>query len=91
MGIDHSLPAGPLAAAWIITSLLYKLPDPFWLVSMLAFLFILPIQALANRINATVAPIHDPNRRFTGWNIATVAGGGIFFLLAIIGLFSPDT
>jgi hypothetical protein len=58
---------------------------------MLAFLFIPPIQALANRINATMAPGHDPNRRFSGWNIATVAGGGIFFLLGIIGSFVPDT
>jgi hypothetical protein len=90
IGIDHSVPAGPLAAAWIITSLLYKLPDPFWLVSLLAFLFILPIQALANRINETMAPGHDQNRRLTGWNIAAVAGGGIFFVLAIIGSFVLD-
>jgi hypothetical protein len=90
-GLDHSLPAGPLAAGWIITSLLWRLPDPYWLVSMLAFIFVLPIQALANRVNATMAPGHDPNRRFTGWNIATVAGGTIFFLLAIIGSVLPDT
>jgi hypothetical protein len=47
--------------------------------------------ALANRINATMAPGHDPNRRFTGWNIAAVASDGIFFLLAVIGSFVPDT
>ena len=90
-GLEHSLPAGPLAAGWIITSLLWRLPDPFWLVSMLAFLFLLPVQALANRVNATMAPGHDPNRRLSGWNIAAVAGGGIFFLLAVIGSFVPDT
>lgn len=90
LGLQQSIPAGPLAAGWIITSILWKLPDPYWLVSTLSFLFMLPVQALANRINATVSPHHDPNSRFTWWNLAGMAAGSIVLILAIIGLFMPD-
>jgi hypothetical protein len=87
---DASLPAVPLAAGWIAATLLWRLPDPFWLVSMLSFLFLLPVQAMANWINATVAPGHDPNRRFTACNIAAVVAGGIITVLAVIAAFNPD-
>jgi hypothetical protein len=90
LGLSETIPAGPLAAGWIITSLLWRLPDPYWLVSMLPFLFMLPVQALANRINATVAPRHDPNRRFTAWNWVGVVFGVIFMILIIVGMFLPD-
>jgi len=61
LGLPQTILAGPLTAGWIITSLLWRLPEPYWRISMLSFLFMLPVQALANRINATVAPHHDPN------------------------------
>jgi hypothetical protein len=92
LDLQQSLPAGPLAVGWIITTLLGnllgKLPDPYWvvsLVSMFSFVFFLPVQALANRINARIAPDHDPNRGFTGWNRAGVAVGAIMLMLAILG------
>ena len=78
LGLHQSVPAGPLATGWIITSLLWKLPDPYWLVSALSFLFMLPVQALANRINSTITPHHDPNRRFTVWNLVGAVVGAIF-------------
>jgi len=90
LDLHQSVPAGPLAAGWIITTLLWKLPDPYWLLSNLAFLFILPVQAVANRINSTVAPDHDPNRHFTAWNLVGVASGAVLMILAIIGTFLPD-
>lgn len=89
---ERSLPpisAGWLAAGWIIVSLLWKLPDPYWLVSCLAFFFILPVQKTVNEINAQYAPDHDQNNRFRVWNIAAVVAGGIFLILIIIGSFLP--
>lgn len=79
--------AGFLAAGWIITTFLWGLPDPYWVVGELAFVFVLPVQTLANRINAKIAPDHDPNRRFSAWNIVVVA---VFIILAIIGASLPD-
>jgi len=90
IGLHQSIPTAVLAIGWVLTTLLWKLPDPYWLVSSLSFLFILPAQALANRINATIVPDHDPNRRFTAWNFACVAVVAAFLILAIVGSFLPD-
>jgi hypothetical protein len=82
-------PAGPLAAGWIITTLLWKLPDPYWLVSTFAFVFILPVQRAANRINLIVTPHHEVNQRFTGWNWVGIVLGAIWLVLGIIGTIVP--
>jgi hypothetical protein len=82
-----SLHAGLLAAGWIICNLLWKLPDPYWLVCFAAVLFIVPVQRLATRINISVAPNHDRNTKFTPWNWAIVAVGGIILALDFVVLF----
>ena len=82
-------PAGALAAGWIVTTLLWRLPDPYWLVSFAAVLFMLPIQSAINSINAKEAPDHDRNGRFSAWNIAGVVIGGLFVILGVIGTFLP--
>ena len=41
-----------------------------------------------NRV-AGEAPAHDPNRRLTGWNIAAVPLGGLFWALVVIGTSVP--
>jgi hypothetical protein len=79
------LAAGPLAAGWIILTVSWKLPDPYWWVTMLAFLFMLPVQAHANRLNAAAAPGHDENSKFRGWNWVGILVGATFLLLAAIG------
>jgi hypothetical protein len=84
------LASGWLATAWIITTLMHKLPQPWWLISLAAVLFVVPVQARANRINAELSPEHDRNSRFTGWNWAIVVFGGIFLLLVLIGSFAPE-
>jgi len=90
VGVSQSVAAGPLAIGWIITTVLWKLPDPYWLVSEFAFLFMLPPVAAANRINAKVLPNHNPNGRFTAWNWVAIVLGGILVVLAVIGSFVPD-
>jgi len=84
-----AIPAGPLAAGWIATTLLWRLPDPYWLVSFLAIAFLLPVQSTINSMNAKVAPSHDKNARFSGWNIFGLVVGGLFFILGVIGSFLP--
>jgi len=86
----QSLAAGPLAAGWIVMTMLWKLPDPYWLVTYGAIFFMLPVQACANRINAAVAPGHDANSRFTAANWIIAVVGGLLFLMAIIGTFMPE-
>jgi uncharacterized membrane protein YbjE (DUF340 family) len=83
------LAAGPLAIGFMITSVLWRLPDPFSLVSLLAVLFLLPVQRAANRINAEQAPLHKPNAHFSAWNIVTIIIGGIILILSVMGMLFP--
>jgi len=83
------LAAGAVATAWIISSLCWRAPDPYWLLGMISLFLNLPVQAAANRVNAVVAPGHNPNSRFTLWNWLIVVPGGIFWILAMIGAFLP--
>jgi hypothetical protein len=85
-----SFPASPglLAVAWIILALTSRLPVPYWLICWLTPLVLIPVQDTVNRLNAVIVPGHDPNSRFSGWNIAGVLIGGILFVFSMIGAFS---
>ena len=84
---SSTLLAGPLAIGWIVATLLWKLPDPYWWLSMFAFVPLLPVQAHANRLNAQVSPSHDRNTSLRGWNWLALTLGGTFLLLALAGTF----
>lgn len=88
--ISGSIEPGALAAGWIVFTIVAKLPDPFWLASFLAVLFLIPVQMAANEINLAGSPNHDPNRKFSGWNIAAVVIGGPLFMFAVVGTFLPS-
>ncbi|MDB5736068.1 MAG: hypothetical protein JWN16_2705 [Alphaproteobacteria bacterium] len=89
MNVPAVLPAGPLTVAWIVTELLYKLPDPWGLLCLLSIVWLLPAQMVANRVNRAAVPDHNPNTSFSGWNWAAITIGGIILVLAIIGAFLP--
>lgn len=78
------------AAAWIIPSLLWRLPDPYWLVTYLSIFALIPVQRVVNRLNAQVAPGHDANARLNGWNWLAVFPGLPVFALAVWGTFFPE-
>jgi hypothetical protein len=54
--VEGGLQAGLLALALFILSLLWRLPDPWWLVGLAAFVPMLPVQSAVNEINARLAP-----------------------------------
>ncbi len=85
-----TLQAGALAAVWIVMTLLWRLPDPYWLVTYLSVLALLPVQVAVNAINKAAAPEHDPNSRFSGWNWFVVVFGGLTLLLAVYGTLYPQ-
>jgi hypothetical protein len=87
--IQDAVPAGPLAAGWIIFTILGRLPDPYWLVSLLSIAFLLPVQEAVNEINLVVSPTHSPNSAFTRWNVLAVVVGGLFLALLLVGTFLP--
>jgi hypothetical protein len=90
-GIRTSVTAGSMAAAWILISLTWRLPDPYSVVTFLAFIPMIVIQSVASELNAKVAPGSDTNSRFSGLNIVGIVIGGLIFILAMIGAFMPPT
>ena len=83
--LKESIAAGPLAVVWIILSLSWKLPDPYSFLTLFSVLPLIPVQNVVNKMNQTANPACEENRRFTAWNIATVALVVVFFILALIG------
>jgi hypothetical protein len=93
-GQSHNIPRtiapGPLAAGFILLSVLYKLPDPYWLLSFFAVLFLVPVQMAANEINLATSPKHDRNSTLSKWNLVVVVIGGLCFALALVATFLPS-
>jgi hypothetical protein len=85
MGLHRGPPIIPLALAWMIVKIIGLLPAPLPWISLSGFVFLLPVQAYANRINSEKVPTHDGNARLTKANWAWVLVGGCFLLLALIG------
>lgn len=88
--VPHLEGAGVLAIAFFLINGAWRLPDPYWMLSLLAFLPLLPAQAAANRINRQVAPDAPKNDAYTGANVTLIVLGAIFLLLVIIGLTVPE-
>ena len=84
-GISFPSSPGLLAAGWIILALASRLPAPYWLMGWLTPLVLLPVQNTINHLNTAIAPNHDPNTQFSGWNIAVIIVVAIFILLVVIG------
>jgi hypothetical protein len=89
-GIDPTPPFGILAACYVLATISWRLPGAFWLITFLNVIFLLPVQAYVNRINAVAVPGHDPNSRFGVWNWIAAVGGSILLILAFIGSFLPN-
>ena len=86
-GGTRALPAGALAAGWMVVTFLWQLPGRYSLVANLSCLFMVPVQAAANRING-IADSHNRNARFTVWNWLTIALGGTVLVLDALGMFA---
>jgi hypothetical protein len=76
--------------AYLVLSALWRLPDPYWLVTLLAFLPLLPANSLARRLNARLAPEAEASVPWSVANTVTLAIGGVILALAVIGTFMPE-
>jgi len=88
--VGGNLQAGLLALMLFLLGALWRLPDPWWVVGLGAFLPLLPVQSTVNELNRRLAPQADPNVRFGGWNIVALIAGGILVLAALLGAFIGD-
>lgn len=74
------------AASYLVLSLLWSLPDPWWLVSLLAFVPLVPVVRATTQILDTVTLDRDRNAEFSGANMIGVCIGAIMLLLVFAGL-----
>ncbi len=87
--VKTSISPGVLAVGWVITTFMWRLPDPAWLIAYGAVFFLVPVQKVVNDVNHALYPDHDPNTRFTGWNIAGIVVGGLLLGLILFGTLMP--
>jgi hypothetical protein len=76
-----------LFAGFIIVNIMARLPDPFWLISILSFVFFIqPFNALKfAKLNSTDMNVYE-QVSFNGRQIALIIIGLIFWALVLLGL-----
>ncbi len=88
--IKESLSIGLLAFVYFILQALWRLPDPFWLISFFSFTLLIPANNVALELNKNFNAEFKNNEKFTGWNWLGIVLGGLLFVLSIIGTFLPE-
>ena len=86
---NNALPAGVLAFIYFILQALWRLPDPYWLITFAAILPLIPVNNAAIEINSRLTPGYDGNKKFSKANWVGIILGGLLFLLTIVGTFMP--
>jgi predicted Zn finger-like uncharacterized protein len=89
LGIPCQMSPGLLACVYIVLSATWRLPDPLWLIGLLAFVPLVSVQGVINEVNLKGTHRHEPNDRFTWGNIVIILIGGLLLLLSVIGALVP--
>lgn len=89
-GILSGISPGWLTAAYIAIIVTHRLPDPIWLISVLSFLPLLPVQGAINEVNSKVTLEYELNDHFSWKNMVVIMLGGIALILCLIGIFAPE-
>ena len=83
------LPVIALGVIYLLLNALWRLPDPYGLVTLLTFIPLLPFDFAARRLNGGGQLAEPAFARFSGWNIAWLIIGSLLLMLGIIGAFIP--
>jgi len=80
----------PAAWGFIILTLLNRLPEPYWMLSLVAFVPLVSVQDTINDIHRRIAPNASPNSSFGLGNWLAIGIGFVFWGLNAIALFVPE-
>jgi hypothetical protein len=83
------LPVNALGVAYLIANAFSGMPDPYWAISMVSFLAVLPFDRAARRLNGDGSLSAPSHGRFSGREILILLAGLGFVLLMLVGLFLP--
>jgi hypothetical protein len=87
-GVPIGWSSGSLGLAYLVLSAAWRLPDPWWLLSLVSFLPVIPSVRAIAAVHDKLAEHRDGNSRFSAANIAGVIFGGIVLVLAVLGSFT---
>jgi hypothetical protein len=86
-GYSNNFSSSTLFICFLIANLLAKLPDPFWLISIFSFVFIIPpFEALNYAKQKSTNIIIIDRTGFNGRQITLIVLGTIFWALTIWGM-----
>ena len=88
-GLRPGFSASPMGGLFAVLTLLVKLPDPYWLVTLLTIVPVLYVHRTATAINRKAAPDAPVNAKLSGLNILGVVIGGLLLLVVLLGTFLP--
>ena len=88
-GVTATWSANGLGLAFLLLSISWRLPDPYWLVSVFAFLPLVPIQVTVNALNTAAAPSAPRNDKYSGLNVLGIVWGVILMALVVVGMLLP--
>lgn len=80
---------GLLGTIYLVLIVSWRLPDPWWLVSLGTFVPILPVLNTTQAINARTTASESLNESVTGGNVVILVLGGLLLLFGVIGTFLP--
>ena len=81
--------AAALAVAYAALSICSRLPDPWWLVSLLAIVPVMIANGWAREVNEGIEPGYAENSRFGAGDWIAIVIGSLFVALVLTGLFAP--
>ena len=78
-----------IGISFFILNVLWRLPDPYWLISSFTFLPMIPIVKAMNFYWQNRNP-DLPLKKFYWWQVILIIFGIIYFILVLIGTFIPE-
>jgi hypothetical protein len=88
--ISLGLPVIALGVLYLLLHALWRLPDPYWLLSLLGFVPLVPFDFAARRLNGGGDLAAPAFARFSRWNITWLILGSLLLVLGTIGMFIPE-
>jgi hypothetical protein len=79
-----------MAVLFVGLSFMYRLPDPYWLLTFLAAVTLIPLQNVANEITRKIDPASERRRDFSKRELALMLPGAILIALALLGSALPE-
>lgn len=79
-----------LAILYFLLQASWRLPDPYWLISIVSVIAIIPANTTALAVNGISGVANYKNAYFSWLNRLAVAFGGLLLVLAVVGTLMPQ-